>query len=325
MSEQQSYPGPGETELRALRESRGITLDALYNTTKIRVAILEAIESGNFQLLPERIYGESFIKSYAREVGAEPGPIIARYRRFLGIPEPGEVPEKKPDRKPEKKTENKAEKKPDQPIAAEKPGPEEREAATREAKVPETFASAGSARAGERRKFSRKAVSLVLTVLVLSGGFLYFLFYDESPEPVPVIKPETPLAVSPAPVPAGTEQPQPQGASPPAVPATPAAPETEKAPTSTANKLSIRASELTWVSIVEDDNQPYQIMLRPGDSIERVARRFIIDIGNAGGVSLNLNGSDLGVPGRRGQVVHLILPRENTGEPAREAPQPRRE
>jgi hypothetical protein len=55
-------------------------------------------------------------------------------------------------------------------------------------------------------------------------------------------------------------------------------------------------------------------MLRPGDNLERVAGRFVIDIGNAGGIALRLNGEDLGVPGQRGQVVHLILPREKPAE-----------
>jgi len=147
-----------------------------------------------------------------------------------------------------------------------------------------------------------------------------FLLSDESPRPDQAAFKERPAAPAPsgeakvdqpAAVPQQTEVSPPPGTAPASAPAQPAE---VKPAASQSNKLEIQASELTWISITEDENQSYQIMLRPGDNLERVAGRFVIDIGNAGGISLNLNGEDLGVPGQRGQVVHLILPREKPPE-----------
>ena len=76
------------------------------------------------------------------------------------------------------------------------------------------------------------------------------------------------------------------------------------------NRIVIQAGELTWLSITEDENPAYQIMMRPGERIEREAGKFQLDIGNAGGIEITFNGTDLGSQGRNGQVVHLVLPRE---------------
>jgi hypothetical protein len=74
----------------------------------------------------------------------------------------------------------------------------------------------------------------------------------------------------------------------------------------------IEAGETTWLNIIEDDNPPYEIMLRAGERIEREAsERFMIDVGNAGGVDVRFQGKSLGRLGNRGEVVHLVLPRNS--------------
>lgn len=291
-NESKNSKGAGETvDIKALRESRGVTLEALFNATKIRVAILEAIETGNFKMLPERIYSEAFIKSYAKGAGIDPELILSRYRKFLNVQEPGPRPDKKAEKKEDKKP----------PADKEKAASGPKPAGAQELKAP--VSQAGGPRGIPQSRFSRKAVALILSVLVICAGFLYFLLSDDNSGQA--MKTEKPPESSQASAPA----PNPEPAAAPA----PAAEET-KPEGAALNSLVIRASELTWISIVEDGNQPYQVMLRPGDTVERVAGRFIIDIGNAGGISLSLNGNDMGVPGRSGQVVHLILPQENPPE-----------
>lgn len=296
----------GDVDLRSVRESRGVTLEAMSRMTKIRRVFLEGIETGDFHVLPERIYGEAFIKSYAAQVGVDPGPIIARYRKFLKMPEPEQV-----QKKADKAAEGKKEAKPEKPV------PAVVDAGPRPAEKPQ---SVTGSRSLPRKRFSRMAVSLVLSAAVICGGFLYFLLSDEPPRPEQVALKERQAAPAPSGL-AKTDQPaagsqQTEGSpAPGTAPASaPAQPAEVKPAASQSNKLVIQASELTWISITEDENQSYQIMLRPGDNLERVAGRFVIDIGNAGGISLNLNGEDLGVPGQRGQVVHLILPREKPPE-----------
>jgi hypothetical protein len=78
--------------------------------------------------------------------------------------------------------------------------------------------------------------------------------------------------------------------------------------------LVIEARELSWLRITEGGNPSYQVLLKPGEKIERTASDFfLLDIGNAAGVNLIFQGNSLGSLGKQGQVVHLRLP-ERTAE-----------
>ena len=45
--------------------------------------------------------------------------------------------------------------------------------------------------------------------------------------------------------------------------------------------MSIRATEDTWVRIKADDQEPFQVLLKPGEKISHKGARFSMDIGNA--------------------------------------------
>jgi len=83
------------------------------------------------------------------------------------------------------------------------------------------------------------------------------------------------------------------------------------ADTETIYKLTIEASDPTWLKMAVDDDQPYEISLEPGENIYREAsEKFTIDIGNAGGVDILFQGKSLGILGKRGEVIRLTLPEE---------------
>lgn len=67
-------------QLREARERRGITLRQIANTTKISVAVLEALERNDVSKLPGGIFGRAFVRSYAIEVGLDPDETV---RAFL--------------------------------------------------------------------------------------------------------------------------------------------------------------------------------------------------------------------------------------------------
>jgi cytoskeletal protein RodZ len=75
-----------------------------------------------------------------------------------------------------------------------------------------------------------------------------------------------------------------------------------------ANLLIIKATEETWIRIKADQNPSYQILLKPGEKIERKAASFDMDIGNAGGIKIQFKGKNIENIGKSGQVIHLQLP-----------------
>jgi len=73
--------------LKKARTQRGLTLDDLQETTKIRKRYLEAIEEGNYKVLPGNFYVRAFIRSYAEAVDLDPAEVLKLYR-----PETAEPP-----------------------------------------------------------------------------------------------------------------------------------------------------------------------------------------------------------------------------------------
>lgn len=64
-------------KLREAREAKNITLDELQETTKIQKRYLQAIEEGNFHILPGTFYARAFIKEYAHAVGLDSNELLA--------------------------------------------------------------------------------------------------------------------------------------------------------------------------------------------------------------------------------------------------------
>jgi cytoskeletal protein RodZ len=76
----------GET-VRRLRENAGVSLDTICAETKISRRILEALEAGHFQFLPERVFSRNFVRQYAHFVAADENQLLdwfdAAWERFL--------------------------------------------------------------------------------------------------------------------------------------------------------------------------------------------------------------------------------------------------
>lgn len=70
-------------DLKALREARGLSLQDIYESTRISVANLDAIENGRYHLLPVPAYTRAFIRSYALAIGAESDILLAAYETYL--------------------------------------------------------------------------------------------------------------------------------------------------------------------------------------------------------------------------------------------------
>lgn len=71
--------------LKKARTQKGITLDELQELTKIRKRYLEAIEDGNYKVLPGNFYVRAFIKSYSEAVGLEPDEVLKLYQNDIPV------------------------------------------------------------------------------------------------------------------------------------------------------------------------------------------------------------------------------------------------
>jgi cytoskeletal protein RodZ len=72
---------PGEY-LEAKRESQRISLKQVADATRIREAVLRAIEEDRYEDLPH-LYVKSFISAYARYLGLDPTEVIMLHQRYL--------------------------------------------------------------------------------------------------------------------------------------------------------------------------------------------------------------------------------------------------
>ncbi len=70
---------PETLDLARLRESKGISLRQIADSTKISLRFLEAIERGDFSQLPGGIYDRSYIRQYARAIDIEESRLLAYY------------------------------------------------------------------------------------------------------------------------------------------------------------------------------------------------------------------------------------------------------
>jgi cytoskeleton protein RodZ len=277
-----------DLDFKNIRQSKGLTLDDIVRRTRIRKGFLEAIEEGNYHLLPEKYYAETFIKVYADTLGIDSDPFLARYRQFL------------------EKTGATTQKEPQHEIKGE----------------PGKHFTRPSLTKGHYRLFGW---AILLAVVM---AIIFFILYPREmvvEVPAPPLSAVKPPDVSEHEKPA-TEVPskseaveKPRASQEKTEVKEQVESKKETTPTGIGEEskkkytLRIEALELTWLRIKEDKQAPRQYLLQPGEKLSRQAvDRFEVDIGNAGGVQLNFQGKSLGTPGKSGEVVHLVLPGERT-------------
>ncbi|MCG6535726.1 MAG: helix-turn-helix domain-containing protein, partial [Syntrophales bacterium LBB04] len=81
--------------LKATRESLGLTLQDIFLQTRISVTNLEAIETLDFRSLPPPVYTRTFIKTYSKVVGLDEKGLLSRYERYIEIQKAPELAREK--------------------------------------------------------------------------------------------------------------------------------------------------------------------------------------------------------------------------------------
>lgn len=280
--------GGDAVDIKSLREARGLTIDDICQATKISVKNLEALENSEFHRLPPPVYTRSYLKAYAGLLGEDERLIASGYEKNLAVS--AQAVEQEPEEVSER-----------------------------------------------RSYFSRKIIvnaALVLVLCVLM--FFVYSYFNFQATDIAVNallpmkshdKPVPDLSNAAAPVDpskgvvsgdagGGAENNPPEAEGQPAAaisaPVTVTS-EAAKAPLTQAPILKpplliIIAREKTWLRITEDQKEAYELIMQPGERIERSALQYEIDVGNAGGVSVQFQKNILKTLGKSGEVVHLHLP-----------------
>jgi cytoskeletal protein RodZ len=64
----------------SIRQTNGISLEEIARNTKLKITTLKAIEDAKFEVLPGGIYNISYIRQYARAIGADESALVKLYQ-----------------------------------------------------------------------------------------------------------------------------------------------------------------------------------------------------------------------------------------------------
>lgn len=159
------------------------------------------------------------------------------------------------------------------------------------------------------RRVGPLMVSLLLFIALGASLFALQIGLKSSQRPAPVVS--EPARGNPESAPSSAAAPV---TSAPAVPVQPA-PVPAGEPRPAGQRLLIRAVEPTWIRVQVDEGQVAEELMQAGAVREwTAARRFVLTVGNAGGLEVDLNGRRIPPLGAKGAVIQrLVLPAEAQG------------
>src|SRR5215470_15988249 len=281
--------------LSGLRKARGYSIDEMARVTRVAPRYLEALEHDDLTGLPAPVFTKGYIRAYCQALGVQADEALGRYVEHT-------------------------------PFA-----------------VPAATSTAAARASDGKRPHGTLLISFALLLgfgLALftvarylqagrpeAGGRQAALpSATETPAPSPpppaVAPPrirdkttESPVVVPPPPAPAAPVAvvPSPPAVAPtpaPAPPPSPAAAVATPAPplrlgsVVSPYRLVARTSEPTWLRVRTEDGRTSEEVIPPGEVREWVSNHpFVLTVGNAAGVTLELNGQKLPPLGNRGAVI----------------------
>jgi cytoskeleton protein RodZ len=263
---------PAGPSWKERRESMGKTIDQVSAELRIGHRYLEGIEEGNFGDFPERVFSTGFIRSYAKYLSQDPGPVLADYERSTRSSDESDM----------------------------------------SAQLRFGWVERDRERGSRRATYTVAAGAVLLVGVILAWVTLHTERRPlPSPSPPPAVALPSPPGVENAVVaaPSGPDNmaapvlPPTQATPTAAEPASSVAAVGGTGPLVGPFQLFLEASDQTWVMYSFDDGDPIDVMLYAGDKISiHAGRRITLKIGNAGGVAGTLNGRRLPPFGERGQV-----------------------
>jgi cytoskeletal protein RodZ len=257
--------GVGEL-LRSHRTKQGVALEQIADATRITVRQLEALERESFEELPGGVFRVSFVRQFARYVGADEEEAVrllkAQTSTSVELPFWESAPAKK------------------DPFLTGTPGSRVTQM------ISEFLREHGSALA-----------SITVGLLLIVGGLYSYQYWEVQKRQDGERAERTAAAVEQETAPATPVEPEPVVQNTSLEPAKPSAP----------IELQIEVVDTVWIRAVADGQRVLEGIYRAGGKLDPIeaSQQVTLKVGNAGGVSLALNGKELGVVGPRGHVRSL--------------------
>ena len=262
--------------LRALREARGGSLEDMARSTRVGIRHLEALEEERLADLPSPVFVRGFIRAYCGFLREGPEEALAFYEALAG----------------------------------ERAAMQAASAPPR----PRTTWAPSSVLVGLALLVILAIALIVVNLTVKRTGGTSVAAPAMDVSAATPIPPPTPPAAAPVAVhvetPRAAPAPAPAAAPPVSTPAATPAPTPAPAVARNAagpQRLVIRAVDATWIRVQPDEGRATEELLPAGASREWSAeRRFLVTIGNAGGVEVALNGKVLPPLGPKGTVIQRL-------------------
>lgn len=289
-------------ELKAARESKGLTLKQISEKTRISLSFLKALEDEDYSVIPGEVFVTGFLRSYAKELGLPESEFIRKYKeqRQPQQPEGSQAGSADKNAQDQSKPAIKA-----QPAPQHSPKP--------------TVVSIPRSSQQNARRFSVLILGGLVFGVVVLGAMLIITKMNKTPEPqvAQVVTPPPPpkpfsqssTAFKPLTTfknatgvhvaPTVTVTPMPSAPSAATLTAKPDAKAAAQAKLDAQAKqdkkaplvLVLTAKDSSWYSYKSDKNLRVQGILAKGDTITLKAdERILLSLGNAGGVRAEYNG-----------------------------------
>jgi cytoskeleton protein RodZ len=327
--------------LRELRQRRGLSLEELSRATRVAPRYLEALEADRFSALPAPVFTRGFIRAYCQAVGASADEALAHYDGREGaattLPRPTvTAPAPTPTAEPEPRSrstvlisfvlvvvlgialftvammtqparEDRAERRPPASADADASAPPTTEPLPQVA-APAPSTAPASPPATSRATSATPAPQSSTAAPPSSAAPTNPTAATNPAASTNRAAPARPAASTSPAAPTGTATAE----APRATPAPAWLPDVQAATGGVASpyRLVARVSEATWIRVRTEDGRSTEETIPAGQIREWVSNRpFVLTLGNAGGVTLELNGRTLPPLGPSGAVVsRIVLP-----------------
>ena len=261
--------------LRQERERQNLSISDIEQGTSIRATYIEAIENGEYDQLPGKVYTKGFIKNYAKFLGLDADSVAKEFAADMHeleeTPEP--APVEQPAQAPEKPVEIKPAKPEKKPL--------------------------GHSIQMENRGVPGKFIAAAVVLLAVVAGGAWAFFSGTEGNDVAKVTPPPPQEQPVAPEPAPAEPPTPVAQANPAP---------EQKPDSVA--VQARFNDRCWALVTIDGAVVQEGVIEGGQTISWEGKENItFRLGNAGAVEFFQDGKSIGVLGGVGDVVDKTFTR----------------